>query len=146
MANITQSIVVACDGSEQSLNAVKMAAELSEATGQPLKLLTVFPGTKVERMVISGVWPSDIEKEQEEFGRKVFDAAKEAVSGKAEPAEEVLLKGDPAHAIIEYLEANPGTHMVLGRRGHSALRSLTLGSVSEKVVRHATGPVTVVSE
>jgi nucleotide-binding universal stress UspA family protein len=97
-------------------------------------------------MVISGVWPSDIEKEQEEFGRKVFDAAKDIVSGKAQPADEILLKGDPAHAILEYLEANPGIHMVLGRRGHSTLRSLTLGSVSEKVVRHATGPVTVVSE
>ncbi|WP_228706173.1 universal stress protein [Marinobacter sp. LV10R520-4] len=76
----------------------------------------------------------------------MFDAAKEAVSGKLDPTEEILLKGDPAHEIIEYLEANPSTHMVLGRRGHSAVRSLTLGSVSEKVIRHATGPVTVVSE
>jgi nucleotide-binding universal stress UspA family protein len=75
----------------------------------------------------------------------VFDAAKEAVS-KLDPIEEILLKGDPAHEIIEYLEANPGTHLVLGRRGHSAVRSLTLGSISEKVIRHATGPVTVVSD
>lgn len=146
MANITHSIVVACDGSDHSLHAVKMAAELSEATGQPLKLLTVFPGSRVERMVISGVWPSDIEKEQEEFGRKVFDAAKKAAGGTVDTAEEILLKGEPAHAIIEYLDDNPGTHMVLGRRGHSTLRSLTLGSVSEKVLRHATGPVTVVSD
>lgn len=145
MAKVTKSIVVACDGSDQSLHAVNMAAEPAEATGKPLKLLAVFPGSKVERLVVNGVWPSDIEGEQKDYGRKVFDAAKEAVSGEAEPAEEILLKGDPAHEIIEYLEANPGTHMVLGRRGHSAVRSLTLGSVSEKVVRHAAGPVTVVS-
>jgi nucleotide-binding universal stress UspA family protein len=145
MANVTPSIVVACDGSDQSLQAAKMAAELAKATGRPLKLLSVFPGSKVERMVISGVPPSDLEEEQKNYGRKVFDAAKEAVS-KLDPIEEILLKGDPAHEIIEYLEANPGTHLVLGRRGHSAVRSLTLGSVSEKVVRHATGPVTVVSE
>ncbi|MGM0774893.1 universal stress protein [Marinobacter sp.] len=146
MANVTSSIVVACDGSEQSLKAAKMAAELAKATGQQLKLLAVFPGSKVERMVISGVWPSDLEQEQKEYGRKVFDATKEAVSGLADPADEILLKGEPAHQIIEYLETNPGTHMVLGRRGHSTVRSLTLGSISEKVVRHATGPVTVVSE
>lgn len=146
MANVTSSIVVACDGSEQSLKAAKMAAELAKATGQQLKLLAVFPGSKVERMVISGVWPSDLEQEQKEYGRKVFDATKEAVSGLADPADEILLKGEPAHEIIEYLETNPGTHMVLGRRGHSTVRSLTLGSISEKVVRHATGPVTVVSE
>lgn len=146
MANVTPSIVVACDGSDQSLKAAKMAAELAKATGHPLKLLSVFPGSKVERMIISGAAPSDLEEEQQEYGRKVFDAAKEAVSGKLNPTEEILLKGDPAHEIIEYLEANPGTHLVLGRRGHSAVRSLTLGSVSEKVVRHATRPVTVVSE
>lgn len=146
MAKGTPSIVVACDGSDHSLHAAKMAAELAKATDQPLKLLTVFPGSKAERLIISGVWPSDLEEEQKDYGRKVFDAAKEAVSGIADPTEEILLKGDPAHEIIEYLQDNPGTHMVLGRRGHSMVRSLTLGSISEKVLRHATGPVTVVSE
>jgi nucleotide-binding universal stress UspA family protein len=106
----------------------------------------VFPGTRVEKLVVSGVWPTELEKEAEEYGREIFDAAKKSVSGIAEPADEVLLKGDPAKEIIEYLEENPGTHMYLGRRGHSMVRSLTLGSISEKVLRHATGPVTVVSE
>ena len=146
MANVTQSIVVACDGSEHSAKAAQMAADLAKATGHPLKLLTVFPGSKAERLVISGVWPSDLEEEKENYGRKVFDAAKKAMGGKVEPTEESLLQGDPAHEVIDYLEANPGVHMVLGRRGHSTVRSLTLGSLSEKVVRHAHGPVTVVSE
>lgn len=146
MASDTSCIVVACDGSDQSLHAAKMAANLAKATGQSLKLLTVFPGSKVERLVISGVWPTELEEEAKDYGRKVFDAVKEAVSGIAEPTDEVLLKGEPAHEIIEYLEANPGTHLVMGRRGHSTVRSLTLGSISEKVVRHANGPVTVVSE
>ncbi|MGO1461242.1 MAG: universal stress protein [Marinobacter sp.] len=146
MANVTQQIVVACDGSAQSLQAAKMAADLAKATAQPLKLLAVFPQLTVERMVIRGVSPSDLEEEQNKYGRSVFDAAKEAVSGILDPTEEILLKGDPAQEIIEYLEADPGTHLVLGRRGHSTLRSLTLGSVSEKVVRHATSPVTVVND
>ncbi|MFN2360383.1 MAG: universal stress protein [Marinobacter sp.] len=146
MAKGNPSIVVACDGSDHSLHAARMAAEMAKITGQPLKLLAVFPGTRVEKLVVSGVWPTELEKEAEEYGRKIFDAAKEAVSGIAEPAEEILLKGDPAKEIIEHLEENPGAHMYLGRRGHSMVRSLTLGSISEKVVRHATGPVTVVSE
>ena len=146
MAQGTQSIVVACDGSEHSSNATRMAAELAEATGQPLKLLAVFPGTRLERLIVSGVLQSDIDKEASEYGRKVFDIAKQAASGIVEPAEEVLLKGDPAKELVEYLDENPGSHMFLGRRGDSMLRSLTLGSVSEKVVRHAHRPVTVVSE
>lgn len=146
MSKGTPSIVIACDGSDHSLHAARMGAELAKATGQPLKLLAVFPGSRVQRLIVSGVWPADLEQEVEEYGRKVFDAAQAAVSGIVEPAEEVLLKGDPAKEIVDYLDNNPGAHMVLGRRGHSLMRSLTLGSISEKVVRHATGPVTVVSE
>ncbi|MDL0430479.1 universal stress protein [Marinobacter sp. TBZ242] len=146
MAKGTQCIVVACDGSEQSIHAAKTAADLAKATGHPLRLLSVFPGSKAQKLIISGVRPDELEKKEEEYARKVFDAAREAVSDKAEPKEVILLRGNPAEEIIEYLEENPGAHMVLGRRGHSLVRSLTLGSVSEKVVRHANGPVTVVSE
>lgn len=146
MAKGTQTLVVACDGSDHSVHAAEMAADLAKASGQDLKLLAVFPGTRVEKLVISGVWPSELEEEAQDWGRKAFDAARNAVESKVKPTEEVLLKGDPAKEIIDYLEENPGTHMFLGRRGHSMVRSLTLGSISEKVIRHAHGPVTVVSD
>lgn len=146
MPKNTSNVVVACDGSEHSLQAAKMAANLAKALEQPFKLLTVFPGSQAERLVIGGVWPKDVDQKQKEFGESAFNAAQKAVSDIIEPSEQVLLRGDPAHEIIEYLEDHPGTHMVLGRRGHSQVRSLTLGSISEKVLRHAKGPVTVVSE
>jgi len=146
MANANSVIVAACDGSEHSSQAAKMAAELAHATGRQLKLLTVFPHTKLERMIVRGTWSSDLDQEEQEYARKVFDTAKQAIGGDASVTEEILLQGEPAHKIIEYLEANPDTHLVLGRRGHSVVERLTLGSISEKVVRHATGPVTVVSD
>jgi nucleotide-binding universal stress UspA family protein len=146
MATHTPSIVVACDGSAHSLNAAKVAAQLSKALNHPLKLLTVFPGSRAERLIISGIWPSDLDQQQKEYGQKVFDSAQKALDGKVEPSEHIVLRGDPAHEITDYLEDHPGSHMVLGRRGHSLMRSLTLGSVSEKVMRHATGPVTIVGD
>jgi nucleotide-binding universal stress UspA family protein len=146
MANANSVIVAACDGSEHSSQAAKMAAELARATGRQLKLLTVFPHTKLERMIVRGTWSSDLDQEEQEYARKVFDTAKQAIGSDASVAEEILLQGEPAHKIIEYLESNPDTHLVLGRRGHSVVERLTLGSISEKVVRHATGPVTVVSD
>ena len=145
MSDTISAVVVACDGSEHASRAARMAADLAKATGHPLKLLTVFPGSRAERLIISGVWPSDLEQEQQEYDRKVFDTAKEALDGPVDVKEEILLKGDPAHEVVEYMEQNPGTHLVIGKRGHSALRSLTLGSVSEKVIRHAPGLVTIVS-
>ncbi|MCM0612980.1 universal stress protein [Marinobacter sediminum] len=140
------NIAVACDGSDQSLHAAKMAAELAQAMGQPLKLLSVYPYSKSSTLVVAGVEHSKIEEEKQKYGREVFEKAKEAIQGRANVAEEVLLAGDPAHEILEYIHTHSGTHLVLGRRGHSVVRSLTLGSVSEKIVRHATGPVTVVEE
>ncbi|MCK0163187.1 universal stress protein [Marinobacter sp. S6332] len=145
MPKVTSGFVVACDGSNHSVEAARMAAGLAKATGQSLKLLSVFPSARLERLIIGGVTPENIDAEVESFGREAFDAVKEAVRGTTDPAEEILLRGDPAKEILEYLEANAGAHLVLGRRGHSLVRSLTLGSISEKVVRHATGPVTVVN-
>ncbi|NMT64227.1 universal stress protein [Marinobacter orientalis] len=146
MAKATPCIVVACDGSEQSIHAAKMAADLAKATGHPLRLLSVFPGSKAQKLIIAGLRPDELEEKEAQYARDVFDDVREAVSETADPSEVVLLKGDPAQEIIEYLDENPGAHLVMGRRGHSLVRSLTLGSISEKVVRHANGPVTVVSE
>lgn len=145
MNNVTHGFVVACDGSNHSAGAAKVAAELAKATGQPFKLLTVFSSARIERKVISGKLPEHIDEEVQRYAREVFAAAKEVIGDAATPAEEVLLRGDPAKEILDYMECNPGSHLVLGRRGHSLLRSLTLGSVSEKVVRHAVAPVTVVN-
>lgn len=146
MAKGTPGFVVACDGSIQSLHAAKLAAELAGATGRPLSLLSVFPFSKSTTMVLAGAEHARVEEEKEKYGREVFDAAQEVIRGLASAEEEVLLHGDPAHEILEYLRGNPGAHLVLGRRGYSVVRSLTLGSVSEKIVRHAHSPVTVVEE
>ncbi len=67
------SIVVACDGSDQSLHAAKMAAKLAEAMGQPLKLLSVCPYSKSSTLVVAGVEHSKIEEEKQKYGREVFD-------------------------------------------------------------------------
>ncbi|PAV26842.1 nucleotide-binding universal stress UspA family protein [Tamilnaduibacter salinus] len=146
MGQTSSSIVVACDGSDQSANAAALAADLASATGQSLRLLSVFPSTQAERMAIRGVQPESIEANEEQYGQEMFDVARKALKDKVEPTEEVLLVGEPASEILKYMENHPDTHLFLGRRGHSLVRSLTLGSISEKVIRHATGPVTVVSE
>ncbi|MEO9522199.1 MULTISPECIES: universal stress protein [Marinobacter] len=139
-------IVVACDGSEQSLSAAKLASDLAEAMGHPLKLLTVYPYAKSSVLVVAGVERGKIDEEREKHGQEVFGAARGVLGGQVEIREDILLNGDPAHEILEYMHNHPGAHLVLGRRGFSAVRSLLLGSVSEKVVRHATGPVTVVGQ
>ncbi|BES70069.1 universal stress protein [Marinobacter nanhaiticus D15-8W] len=140
----SSSIIVACDGSDQARSAAKLGGSLASALGQPLKLLTVFPESKASNLVLAGVGGDTMQAEKQKYARAAFDAAREVLGDGVEPEDEVILRGDPAHEILEYMQNNPGSHLILGRRGYSAIRSLTLGSVSEKIVRHATGPVTIV--
>lgn len=53
--------------------------------------------------------------------------------------------GDPANEVIGYVGEHPKALVVMGRRGLSPIQSLLMGSVSEKVARHAQGAVTLVN-
>jgi len=56
---------------------------------------------------------------------------------------QVLPGTDPAHTLVEYATRHAVDHILVGARGHSALRRL-LGSVSSRVVAEAPCSVTVV--
>ena len=51
--------------------------------------------------------------------------------------------GDPATEIVRFAAEGGFDHIVMGRRGRGGVAKLLLGSVSEKVLKDATIPVTV---
>ena len=53
-------------------------------------------------------------------------------------------QGDPAREILDAEEAHSPTMILMGSRGHSRLRRLLIGSVSERVVARARGNVMLV--
>jgi nucleotide-binding universal stress UspA family protein len=57
-----------------------------------------------------------------------------------------LLEGDPAHEIVEFARARPGSLVAVGTRGHGGLARLILGSVARNVLHHAPNSVLVVRE
>jgi len=59
--------------------------------------------------------------------------------------EEETSVGDPAEEIIRYTEDDHSVLVIIGRRGLSRMKSLMLGSVSDKVIRHAQSPVMVIT-
>ena len=52
--------------------------------------------------------------------------------------------GDPAHTLVDMAERNGADMVVIGAKGHGALSSALLGSVSQEVARASTVPVTIV--
>ncbi|MCH9662987.1 MAG: universal stress protein [Gammaproteobacteria bacterium] len=57
--------------------------------------------------------------------------------------EVVLVHGKPWQEIMDIARKHHATLIIMGTHGRSGLRQLLLGSVTEKVVRHASCPVLV---
>lgn len=139
-------ILVPVDGSESAHRAVQFAARLAAALGKPLRLTHVVALTPEAVMALAKMSKAEIQAAQQSQARGVLDQAKAAVASTGEKValDEVVMVGDAAQEILSYVEAHPKTLVVMGRRGVSTIRGLLLGSVSEKVTRHAPGAVTLV--
>jgi nucleotide-binding universal stress UspA family protein len=145
------NIIVPVDGSESSQRAARFAIDLSKATGSKVTFVYVFPdstssvgGFDFMGMLHPERGDIDIEQAKKEIVRKVFDKTHQAIGGEQQNIEKEILVGDPAKEIIRYLNEHPNTMTVIGRRGLSGFEALLLGSVSEKVMRHSSGPITIV--
>jgi nucleotide-binding universal stress UspA family protein len=139
-------ILVPVDGSEGAQRAAVLAGRLASATGASLKFVHVVGLTTDTIIALAKLTKEQIHAAHAEAAKGVLAQAQSALaaSGAGIAADTLVLVGDPAQEILDYLETHPRTMVVMGRRGLSAIRGLMLGSVSEKVARHAVGPVTLV--
>ena len=145
---MSKQIVVALDGSEGGFQALGTAANLAKAMGRDLALLYVYPHTPATSATMSGLGEmsrESLEELKDQSGQEVFSAAEAKLGSTQRVTDKHLLWGDPAEEIISFMEQHPDAHLVMGRRGMSKIKRLVMGSVSDKVVRHAPGLVTVVS-
>ncbi|MFU8895370.1 MAG: universal stress protein [Gammaproteobacteria bacterium] len=146
MADKINEILVPVDGSENSIRAARFAMRLAGALDIGVRLFYVFPAVSVELVGMTGMSSTDIEHAGETSGRRAFDAVEGALKDElVDQVEHQVALGDPAEEIIAYTDKNPAVLVVMGRRGLSRMRTLLLGSVSDKVTRHAKCPVTIVT-
>jgi nucleotide-binding universal stress UspA family protein len=138
-------IFVPVDGSDGSHRAARFAAGLARGLKLPLKLAFVVPLTAENTMAFAKLSRDEIELIQNQQARTVLDKAQAVVAEAGATVVEQVLIGDAAEEILNYGNQNPSALIVMGRRGLSPIKTLMLGSVSEKVMRYASGPVTVVN-
>lgn len=139
------SVAATVDGSDASVRAARVAVRLARETGTPLRLIYVYPILPSEIMGAVSLTAEEIDRAKSSSADRVIEAVLAELSDLPAEPERVTLLGDPAEEILAYIEEHPRTLLVMGRRGRSKIQSLLLGSVSDKVVRHARGPVTLVS-
>ncbi|HZW68010.1 MAG TPA: universal stress protein [Pseudogracilibacillus sp.] len=134
-------IAVATDGSDNALRAAKHAVYLAEnLPGASLEVIYVadFDKAKNERLLAQS--PESLALEREQKVSPILRLAEEA----AIASKLTILKGNPSEAIIKYVNNEAIDQLFLGSRGLNTLQEMILGSVSHKVMKHVTCPVTIV--
>lgn len=133
-----RNIMVATDGSDAACRAVDIAAALAKALNGTLSIVTVGKALSVQEQRqfreftrIEG----EAAQPAEALAERVLDEAKKraADAGIGSP-KGTIAWGDPGQAIIEAIQRENADAVVVGRRGHSPLAGLLLGSVSHKLV------------
>jgi len=146
MSHNIKELLVPVDGSDNANRAAVFALELAQAMQVGVRLFYVFPAASVEIIGMAGMSRSDIDQAAQAAAQRAFDATKAAIGdGKGVAVESETSIGDPAEEIIRYTEDNDHVMTVVGRRGLSRIQSMMVGSVSDKVIRHAKGPVTLIA-
>lgn len=146
MTEEIREILVPVDGSENSIRAAKFAMVMADAMNIGVRMFYVFPAASVEVIGIAGMSRADIDQAAQAAAQRAFDKTREGVgSAMIDRVEEETSIGDPAEEIIRFTEDDNTVMVIIGRRGLSRMRSLMLGSVSDKVLRHSRSPVTVIT-
>lgn len=136
-------ILVAIDGSDPSLKAARMAADIALRFGARLTLVHVVPKVLLPPDVY-GLTLAEVEKEHHAYAEKLLE---KALSFLAEPGIDTtstILYGSPAESVAEEAAAQDVGLVVVGSRGHGAVARMFLGSVSDRIVHISPKPVLVV--
>jgi len=143
-----KKLLVPIDGSELSVKALKKAFSLARAFGSEITVLHVegVPQGNWGMPGLEGSQPTEFEYQslmKDESERILYDARLLSKKNNNDVVT-ILLRGHAANEII-----NSSKHydmIVMGTHGRGGLKHLLIGSVAEKVSRHACCPVMLIRE
>jgi len=135
------SIIVALDGSEQSLLALDHARAIAECFRSKLILVHAFPHTSDLR---DSIEYNNLVALRIKGGEEIIEAARKLLGRTSIEVDEELLEGPAAEAILSAAATRKSDLIVMGSRGIGSLKGMVFGSVSTKVAHYAPCPVMVV--
>ncbi|OPY26507.1 MAG: Universal stress protein [Methanocella sp. PtaU1.Bin125] len=138
-----QKILVPTDGSEYSFKAGIHAVFLAKKTGARVYALNVV---EVDMAFRSGIHYGEDVCGLEKAARAATGRIKQLCDQEGVPCEEMIAQGKPADAIVIMADKIGADLIVIGSIGMSAIERVLIGSVSDKVMRHAKCPVLLVRE
>jgi nucleotide-binding universal stress UspA family protein len=137
-------VLVPLDGSPLASDALDHALETFDCRITVLNIVKPLD----EGMSEGAAFVSDRERlaDAEDRAAELVAAARQRVGPVSQSVETVIDTGDPAEAILAYVESHDVDHIVMGSHGGDGgkLRRRLLGTVSTAVIAEAPIPVTVV--
>jgi len=134
-------IVFATDGSVHSQRALDYARDLTRLHDATLYLVHVYH--KVSDLLGTQEYDAILEH-RISAGKKIIEKAGKEFEKAGITYHVELLESPMAEAIINVAETRGADLIIIGARGLSSLEGLLLGSVSQKVIHHASCPVLVI--
>ena len=142
-----KNILAAVDGSELSAKDARHGAELAAKLGARLTIFHVVPPLpSFDNMSPSHVGNihQDIVNEFLKQGREILRQTEEKLAGLGLDISTSITLGHPAEEICKKVEAGQYDLLVMGSRGLGQIKGYLMGSVSNRVCRHAKCPVLIV--
>ncbi len=137
-------ILIAVDGSELSLHAVRHALSLvQEGLRANLVLANVQEAATLYEMVVAHD-PLVLQEVSQGAGTHQLAAAQALAKAAGVEFESVVESGDPANSLLDIAERFEVDAIIVGAKGHGNLRGALMGSVSQQLVNSCPLPVTVV--
>lgn len=147
-----QKILLAVDGSESSKKAAKKAAKLASSLNAHVSLITVINpdySHNIETIEVSSAEMSmerleELKEEKKRKGKRILDEAAQFLEENNIKVAKKVYEGNPADKICQVAEEENYDMIVIADKGLGEIKRFFLGSISDKVVRHASTSVFVV--
>jgi nucleotide-binding universal stress UspA family protein len=136
-------ILIATDGSAPASEAVELGVELARDEGAEVIFVHVVSTADIVATNGFGLM-GYVPHGPTEWDEQMLADAQAMAEGVDVPAGVALLRGDPVTEITRHADAIDADLVVVGSRGHGALASALLGSVSRGLLNASRRPVLVV--
>ena len=135
-------VLIATDGSDAADEAVELGVELARDEGAKVIFVHVVPYSDIVSMNGFGLM-GHVPYEPTSGTRNCSKRRRQRPGAKV-PAGTALLRGEPVGEIVRHADAIDADLIVLGSRGHGAIASALLGSVSRGILGATRRPVLIV--
>ncbi len=140
MKNDYSKILVCCDGSKYSENAIRKACSLAKKYQSELTLIHVIDRTR-KSDVFAGTEYTQILRR---YAKSTLEKAEKIAIGDDIEPKIIIREGNVANEIIKFSKEAKIDLLVVGSKGLGAVLQFFLGSISSKIANHALCSVLIV--